>query len=130
MSSFVDRIRDWIAARAAKEELRRLGEQEVGRIAKDTGVGVSDLYQLNRLGHRSADLLPRRLKSLGLDPRDIDNRRPALMRDMQRVCTFCKRHGTCARELTSPAQQAGRWKSYCPNAATIEALAMDAAEPI
>ena len=125
MSSFVDRIRNWIAARAAKEELRRLGEQEVGRIAKDTGVGVSDLYQLNRLGHRTADLLPRRLKSLGLDSREIDNRRPALKRDMHRVCTFCKRHGTCARELASPVQQAGRWKTYCPNAATIEALTIE-----
>lgn len=130
MSSFVDRIREWIAVRAAKEELRRLGDQEAGRIAKDTGVGVSELYQLNRLGHRTADLLPRRLKSLGLDPRDIDNRRPALMRDMQRVCTFCKRHGTCARELARPLEPSERWKTYCPNSATIEALAVDAAEPV
>ena len=130
MSSFVDRIRDWIATRAAKEELRRLGDQEVGRIAKDTGVGVSDLYQLNRLGHRTADLLPRRLKSQGLNPRDIDDRRPALMRDMQRVCTFCKRHGTCARELARPLEQSDRWKTYCPNAATIEALSMGKVETV
>lgn len=130
MSSFVDRIRDWLAVRAAKEELRRLGDQEVGRIAKDTGVGISELYQLNRLGHRTADLLPRRLKSQGLNPRDIDDKRPALMRDMQRVCTFCKRHGTCAREMARPLEQSERWKTYCPNAATIEALSMDKVETV
>jgi hypothetical protein len=130
MSKFLDRIREWIAVRAEKEELRRLGDQEVYRIARDTGVGANELYQLNRLGSRTANLLPRRLKSLGLDPDEISDRRPALTRDMQRVCTFCQRHGTCARDLARPLQQDGRWKTYCPNAATIEALTMDAAETV
>ena len=130
MSNFVDRIREWFATQAGREELRRLGDQEIGRIARDTGFSVDELYQLNRLGPRDAGLLPHRLKLQGLDPREIGNRRPSLMRDMERVCSFCQRHGTCARELARPFPQSDRWKTYCPNAATIEALTMKATEPV
>jgi len=130
MSNFVDRLREWLATQAGREELGRLGEQEVSRLARDTGVGVEELYQLNRLGPRDADLLPHRLKLQGLDPRDLSDRRPTLMRDMQRVCGFCERHGTCARDLARPYQQSERWKTYCPNAATIEALTMETTEPV
>ncbi|WP_396937531.1 hypothetical protein, partial [Mycolicibacterium sp.] len=122
--------REWLATQAGREELGRLGEQEVSRLARDTGVGVEELYQLNRLGPRDADLLPHRLKLQGLDPRDLSDRRPTLMRDMQRVCGFCERHGTCARDLARPYQQSERWKTYCPNAATIEALTMETTEPV
>jgi hypothetical protein len=129
MSSLAARLRAWFAAQAEKQSLLRLGDQEVGRIAKDAGIGVNELYQLNRLGPRNADLLPLRMEAEGLDPSDVRDRRPALMRDMQRVCTFCQRHGTCAREVASPIASE-RWKTYCPNAATIQALTTEETETV
>ena len=104
--------------RAAINELAKFDPSEVARIAEDLGISTSDLRFLAASGPGSADLLKRRLQTLGVDATDIDT---ALMRDLQLLCARCNSKRHCAHELEDKPV-AARWPKYCPNAQTIEAI--------
>jgi hypothetical protein len=128
MSSLTNRIRMWFSAIARDQQLRQLDKPELMRIVGEAGITVGDFYALNRRGSDAAALLPRRLRACGIDPETISRKSPATMRDMQRVCAFCHRRGTCARDLAR-GQAPERWRTYCPNGPTIEDLAFNLPEP-
>lgn len=102
-------------------EFRYCEEAEVAEMAKDAGVSVNELLMLARKGPKDADLLARRMAALDLDPAEVGRIEPQTLHDLQRVCTMCKSHGRCARDLARDANDPA-WESYCPNCQTLEAL--------
>jgi hypothetical protein len=118
-------IADWWRKRAAiRENLDKLGSfapDELARMAKDVGIPRSDLPALVTHGSDAADLLDRRLQSLGLSATELAQRATAHLRDMQRLCTLCDSKGRCARGLAANPSDLS-WQEYCPNRETLAAL--------
>jgi hypothetical protein len=87
------------------------------------------LRALASRGPEDACLLPRRLMSLDLDPDEVARLEPAVFCELYGRCTGCESRGECALDLAAdiahPAWQnrADSWHDYCPNAATLTALA-------
>jgi len=61
------------------------------------------------------------MAALGLDPVEVSKIESQTFRDLQRVCSFCRSHRRCLRDL---ARDPGKpeWKDYCPNVETLMAL--------
>ncbi|MFN3348955.1 MAG: DUF6455 family protein [Pseudorhodoplanes sp.] len=104
--------------RAAVAELRSLGTSELERVVHDAGLSFGDVLELARQSGDSAALLYRRLEQAGIDMKTIE---PAVLRDMQRCCSFCDSKAQCTHELDD-APKTASWPAYCPNRMTIEAL--------
>ena len=102
-------------------QLQSCAEQEVERIARDTGMSPSDFRALVSLGPNASDLLERRMAVLDLDPVEVSEIAPQTFRDLQRVCSFCQSHRRCLRDLASDPGKS-EWKDYCPNVETLMAL--------
>ncbi|MGE0563867.1 MAG: hypothetical protein AB7O50_05065 [Pseudolabrys sp.] len=107
--------------RAAGRELDELPSEELDAIAHDLGVSVHDLHAVSAKGRNGAALLFERMAALKLDRATVQRTLPAVMQDLERVCSMCPDHSRCehdmARDSSDPA-----WKSYCPNVMTLEAL--------
>jgi hypothetical protein len=100
---------------------------EMARMAQDVGLTPSELRELARHCADAAELLERRLGSLGLSKPELAVSAPAELRDMERLCTLCASKGRCARDLaTDPNDPA--WRQYCPNEQTLVALAREGVE--
>ena len=113
--------RNWRASRASANELVAFGADEVAHLARDVGVGASELRTIAAKWPDDAGLLSRRLAELGLDTDQITRTEPQVMRDLQRVCTQCAEHRQCAGDLDRDGRDR-RWREYCPNAPTLDAL--------
>jgi hypothetical protein len=133
MSALLNRMKSWSPLSAiwqwirdnnnTLDDLQRCAEGEIERIAGDNGLSVSEFRTLATLGPNAADLLERRMAALDLDPVEVSQTAPHTFRDLQKLCSLCKNHGRCLRDLArDPANEA--WKDYCPNAGTL--LALDA----
>ena len=125
------RVAEWLKAwwerSTALAELEACGRPEMERVARDAGVGVGDLRVLAGKWPDSADLVERRLAALGVDAGEVEATEPAVMRDLQRVCSVCDNKRVCEHDLDrSPANAV--WSEYCPNAGTLEAIAPQAPE--
>jgi hypothetical protein len=99
-------------------EFGRLDGQEKRRIANELGISTDELRILAYKDKNSADLLVRRMETIGLEPRNTD---PAVMRDLQRCCSNCRDKVLCVHELEDKPREV-TWPSYCPNEATLDAL--------
>ena len=109
------------AARATQSGLESLGPDEFARMAHDVGIAPSELRTLAAYCSDAADLLERRLESLGLSATDLAQHDMIQLREMERLCTTCKSKGRCARDLAAdPADPV--WQHYCPNHETLTAL--------
>jgi hypothetical protein len=127
----LDRVGGWLKRMwersTALGELEGCGGREMERVARDVGVGVGDLRVLAGKWPDAADLVERRIATLGLDPAALEATQPAAMRDLQRVCSLCDNKRVCAHDLDrAPADRA--WHDYCPNAGTLAALSPVAAK--
>src|SRR4029078_5389307 len=100
-------------------EIDRLHRQEKARIATELGISCDELGVLASKDKTSADLLVRRMESIGLNPSDTDR---AVMRDLQRCCSMCRDKRFCVHELKDKPRDP-TWPNYCPNEATLGALA-------
>jgi hypothetical protein len=116
-------VRQWYRNWAHRDsELRWCcADEEISRMAGDIGLTPTELRQLVRRGPDAADLLPRRLAALDLDPSEVARHEPQTLHDLERVCTLCHYHHRCARDLAHSVADTA-WKDYCPNAATLIAL--------
>jgi hypothetical protein len=105
-------------------ELERYGAQELEHMARDLGLSTADLRMFMTHTPGDANLLRCRVASLRLDPDELAWSEPALVRDMQRLCTLCKAQARCARDFgriaADPAWQ--NWREYCPNATALTML--------
>ena len=69
-----------------------------------------------------AQLLPRRMEALELDQDKLARDDPSTVRELVERCTTCESPEQCEWDLRQdPANRA--WQTYCPNAATLMALA-------
>jgi hypothetical protein len=71
-----------------------------------------------------AQLLPRRMAVLDIDPDKLACVKPSTVRELVERCTACQSPEQCEWDLRQdPANPA--WQAYCPNAATLMALAIE-----
>jgi hypothetical protein len=114
-------LKSWWERSTALAELEACSGPEMERVARDAGIGVSDLRVLAGKWPSSADLVERRMAVLGLDAVEVEAEQPAVMRDLQRVCSLCDNKRVCEHDLDrSPANAA--WREYCPNTGTLAVL--------
>ena len=113
--------RNMLAARTQLSELQDCCAGDLGRIARDMGVTRSELYTIAAKRPDAATQLQLRLEALHLDRAAILRTDPLVMRDLERACTVCGSKRRCVRDWRiHPDDQA--WRTYCPNAETLEAL--------
>ncbi len=119
------RFCDWLKSTQRLGELRRLNTGDFRRIAGELRVTPGDMNALVRRGPHAADELPKLLKALGIDDKDVVRTEPQVLRDMERVCALCQQKGRCDRDLAT-GRSAERYKEYCLNVSTIEGLGQPA----
>ena len=120
-------LKTWWERSTVLAELEACSGREMERMARDAGVGVADLRVLAGRWPDAADLVQRRMAALGIDAAQVDATEPAVMRDLQRVCSLCDNKRVCEHDLVrNPANAA--WRDYCPNTGTLDALDPQASE--
>jgi len=132
MPAFADQVRGWAAAlralwrrNATAREIAGLDRQEASCIARDLGLTPAELRALAAQDVHAADLLLRRMSTIGLAPKTVD---AAVMHDLQRCCSMCRDKPLCVYELEDRPRQAV-WPKYCPNETTLTALTGDRPPP-
>jgi hypothetical protein len=130
IESVIVPIADWwrkhAAIRGNLDNLDSFRPDDLARMAQDIGISTSDLRALATHFSDAADLLDRRLESLGLSATELAQRASAQLRDMERLCTLCESKGRCARDLAADPSDPV-WRQYCPNHETLVALQQDVA---
>jgi hypothetical protein len=74
---------------------------QVRRVVRELNVTPGDLESLVRQGPQGANELPYALTALGIDETALWRAQPALLRDMERVCSFCTHKRRCHEELAA-----------------------------
>jgi len=111
---------DWIRHRREMAELDAMSPDELGRVAHDIGVSPRELEKMVEADH-DPERLPEMLRALGIDEAALARAEPAILRDMQRLCSLCETVGTCRHALDAGIAPT-TYRSFCVNAATLEAL--------
>jgi hypothetical protein len=118
-------IADWVKryreAIGLRSELANCGTEEVASLARDIGVSVEELNFAIQKGPHAADELARLLRVLGVDPQKLVRQDPVVVRNLERVCIACSSKGECRHEL-AVGTAAANYKSFCPNALTLNEL--------
>ncbi len=118
-------MRNYREAFSTAGQLAKCDPDEVAKIARDLQIAPRDLVRLSGKGPGAAQLLLRMLEALGVDPKNLGVEKPAVMRDLQRLCITCGYKQTCERDLAK-GMAAERYEDYCPNAYTLDALIEEA----
>jgi hypothetical protein len=80
-----------------------------------------DVSTIATKAYYTTNLLPLRMRLLGLDPAAMAQSDPRLLRSLETSCKLCEDKGQCAFDISqNPAHR--RWQDYCPNAATLRDL--------
>jgi hypothetical protein len=108
---------DWNASR----EYEALGPAGRRALARDAGVATDVLDRIFSRRRSAGQELPRLLRTLDLQPGEVRQRHPDVVRDMQAVCSTCAVARRCRRDLARHVSRA-TFETYCPNAQTIAAL--------
>jgi len=119
LSTLLARLRDWWRT---QEELSLLDSREIGRVAEDLRLSRDALKDLVARGPDAANLLYERMRTLGISREDVARAAHGIMRDLERTCACCNEKGVCEKDLAKHPDDPV-WKSYCPNAVTLESLA-------
>src|SRR5262245_20398314 len=114
----VQAARRLLRRRISVNEIARLELRDLACIARDLGISTDELRVVAAKDKSAADLLLRRMETLGLEPTQVDS---AVMRDLQRCCSKCKDKVLCVHELEDRPREA-TWPKYCPNEQTLAAL--------
>lgn len=121
VQELIESFANWLKHRRELNELRQLDRTDFDRIANDLRIAPDDLEELVRQGHHAADELPSMLEQLGISTERLGQAQPLLLRDMERVCSFCHQKARCDRELVD-GTAAENYHGYCGNASTLESL--------
>jgi hypothetical protein len=119
VETLLTRVRDWWRRR---NELGGLDDKEVQRVAAELGMSTNTLEDLVQRGPDAAHNLYERMRALGLSKADVEAAAHGVLRDLQRTCACCNEKSICERDLARRPEDPV-WRSYCPNAVTLEALA-------
>ena len=127
LGSMAELVRTYARRRKYRNELMNCSADDVARIAADLKINQSELTAVVERGSGAADLLEKLLVALGIDPKDINHRDPAVMRDLQRSCVMCDEKRRCKFDLVNGIS-ADNFRDYCPNAFTLDALLQEKQE--
>jgi len=123
-AGFKDRWRQFVRNRKSRAELAALPQGDVGVIARDIGMSESGLRALRPANPRYTELMPERMRQLGLDPEFVARTEPAAYRDMANVCANCGSWRRCTHDLDKGDVEAGM-NTYCGNTLTMDAFIAD-----
>jgi hypothetical protein len=118
VETLLTRVRDWWRRR---NELGGLDDKELQRVAAELGMSTNTLEDLVKRGPDAAHNLYERMRALGLSKADVEAAADGVLRDLQRTCACCNEKSICERDLAERPEHPA-WRSYCPNAVTLEAL--------
>jgi uncharacterized protein DUF6455 len=123
VTNVIDLFGDWLKQRRELNELMEYSAEfgELERVARDLNVTTADLERLVRQGSQSANELAYTLTALDIDEAALRRAEPALLHDMERVCSFCTHKRRCHQELAA-GTAATNYVEYCENADTIDTL--------
>lgn len=125
LQSILNAIAQWMTkyrnARGLRKDLMNCSADEVARMARDLKIQPNELAILARKGPDAADLLQKLLVALGVDANALEHDNPAVMRDLQRLCTTCDDKRQCEFDLANGVA-ACNFRDYCPNAFTLDLL--------
>jgi len=123
--SVLDAIASWVKdyrqAAGLRNKLANCTPEEVALIALDIGLSAEDLIAAAARGPHAADEVSKLLRALGVDPQKLASDYPSAVRDLQRICIHCGHKSECRHNLAA-GTAASRYRDYCPNAMSIEAL--------
>lgn len=102
-------------------ELRNLPAGDLDRMAHDSGMTASDFRELAAMPQGIPQLLRQRLAVLRLTPDEIERISPLLVADLARTCCNCGDKRSCSADLAADPENPA-WRTYCPNAGTLETL--------
>jgi hypothetical protein len=128
VQDLIESFTGWLKHRRELSEIRQLDRTDFDRIAGDLRISPDDLEELVRHGPHAADEMPKMLEQLGISAEQLGQAQPLLVRDMERVCSFCRDKARCNRDLAD-GTAAENYPAYCGNTATIETLARTDAKP-
>ena len=74
-------------------------------------------------GSGAFDLLLMRMEALQLEPDEVGRIESGVFAELARACAKCKSKDRCEQDLGSAGAVGHDWERYCPNAATLSALA-------
>ncbi|WP_114861287.1 hypothetical protein [Azospirillum brasilense] len=112
-------LRGWRGVRSLNA-LQALAPHDRDRVLADAGLTDLTAPAVLRAGHVGA-LLPAAMALHGVDGAMVEQDRPDLMNDLQRVCALCRGARTCRRLLAEGCTQPEHAR-LCPNADTLDAL--------
>lgn len=123
VTKVIDLFGDWLKQRRELNELMEFAADpgELERVARELNVTPADLEMLVRQGSQSANELSYTLTALGIDETALRSAEPALLRDMEFVCSFCTHKRRCHQELAA-GTAAMNYVEYCENSDTIDVL--------
>ena len=123
VTKVIDMFGDWLKQRRELNEFTKYAGYpgELERVARELNVTPADLEALVRQGPQGANELSYTLTALGIDETALFRAEPALLRDMERVCSFCTHKRRCHQELAA-GTAATNYVEYCENADTIDML--------
>jgi hypothetical protein len=113
--------RNWRHGLAAIREIDELAGPELSRVAQDVGLNAPQLRTMAGKWPDAADLLSQRLAALQIDEQAVARTEPAVLRDMQRVCSMCPDKPQCSHDIDRDPSDP-EWRDYCPNVETLDAL--------
>ena len=123
VTKVIDLFRDWLTQRrelnGSMEYAADPGDLE--RVARGLDVAPAELEMLVRRGSQGTNALPEMLTALGIYETAVWRAEPALLRDMERVCSACTQKRQCHQELAD-GTAATNYVEYCGNADTIDML--------
>ena len=123
VTKVIDLFGDWLKQRRELNELIEFAADpgELERVARELNVTPADLERLMLQGSHGENELPYTLTALGIDETALRRAQPVLLRDMERVCSFCTHKRQCHEELAA-GTAATNYVEYCENADTIDTL--------
>jgi len=127
LTSMAEWARKRVRARAIRNELMNCDADEVARMACELKLGPRELAALETHGPDAAEQLKKLLVAVGLDSNSLENEEPAVMRDLQRLCTSCDEKKRCKFDLIN-GLMTENFRDYCPNAFTLDALLLEKQE--
>lgn len=110
----IDLFGGWLKQR---RELNASDPGELERLAHELNVSPAELAML---ASQTAHELPYMLTAMGIYETAL-RAQPALLRDMERVCSLCTQKRQCHEELAA-GTAATNYVEYCGNADTIDTL--------
>jgi len=119
----IDLFSDWLKQRRELNELMEFAVDpgELERVARELNVTPVDLERLMLQVSQGENELPYTLTALGIDEAALRRAQPVLLRDMERICSFCTHKRQCHEQLAA-GTAATNYVEYCENADAIDTL--------